>query len=246
MRKVIGRKPVLEAIISGEEIDRIIISFGQKRGIIDSILTAAKRKKIKVSQLSPQKFKENEKGLVTQGVMAFINDLNMWEPEALISQAKKNDNPLILIIDEIQDTHNLGAIFRSAEASGVDGIIMTQRNTAPLNETVEKTSAGAISHLRISQVSNLFQAIELLKQNGFWIYGSSLGDNSKNYTEHDYKGAVAIVVGNEEKGIRRSVAENCDHLVKIPMMGKTQSLNVSVATGVILFEVVRQRANLPE
>lgn len=241
MRKIIGRKPVLEALNSGEEIDRILISFGQKGGVIDTILNVAKRKKIKVSQLSPQKFKENEKGLNTQGVIAFINDLNMWEVEALITQSQKSENPLILIIDEIQDTHNMGAIFRSAEACGIDGVIISQRNTAPLNETVEKTSAGAISHIRISQTANLFQAMEQLKKAGFWIYGSSLGNDAKNYTEHDYKGAVAIVVGNEEKGIRRSVAENCDHLIQIPMLGKTQSLNVSVATGVILYEVVRQR-----
>lgn len=241
MRKVIGRKPVLEAINSGEKIERIMISFGQKGNIIDSILTAAKKQKIKISHLSPQKFKESEKGLNTQGVMAFINDLNLWGAEALITESKKNKNPLILILDEIQDTHNMGAIFRSAEASGVDGIIITQRNTAPLNETVEKTSAGAISHIKISQVSNLFQAMELLKDNGFWIYGSSLGRNSKSYTEHSYKGAVAVVVGNEEKGIRKSVAENCDHLIRIPMLGKTQSLNVSVATAVLLYEVVRQR-----
>ncbi len=241
MRKIIGRKPVLEALNSGEEIDRIMVSFGQKGGIIDTIITAAKKKKIKVSQLSLQKFKESEKGLNSQGVIAFINDLNMWSVEALITQSKKSKNPLILLLDEIQDTHNMGAIFRSAEASGVDGIIITQRNTAPLNETVEKTSAGAISHVRISQVSNLFQAMEQLKDNGFWIYGSSLGEDSKVYTEQDYRGAVALVVGNEEKGIRRSVGENCDHLIQIPMLGKTQSLNVSVATGILLYEVVRQR-----
>ncbi len=243
MRKVIGRKPVLEAINSGNEIDRIMISFGQKGGVIDTILNVAKRKKIKVSQLSPQKFKENEKGLNTQGVIAFINDLNMWDVKTLISQSKKSDNPLILIIDEIQDTHNMGAIFRSAEASGVDGIIITQRNTAPLNETVEKTSAGALSHVKIAQVSNLFQAMEQLKDNGFWIYGSSLGKDSQIYTKQNYKGAVAIVVGNEEKGIRRSITEHCDHLISIPMLGKTQSLNVSVATGIILYEVLRQREN---
>ncbi len=243
MRKVIGRKPVLEAINSGNEIDRIMISFGQKGNVVEAILVAAKNRKIKISQLSPHKFKEHEKGLNTQGVIAFINDINLWKPEALIAQSKKNENPLILILDEIQDTHNMGAIFRSAEASGVDGIIITQRNTAPLNETVEKTSAGAISHMKISQVSNLFQAMELLKDNGFWIYGSSLGKNSQNYSELNYKGAVAIVVGNEEKGIRKRVAENCDHLIQIPMLGKTQSLNVSVATGIILYEVVRQRGN---
>jgi 23S rRNA (guanosine2251-2'-O)-methyltransferase len=241
MRKVIGRKPVLEAINAGEEIDRIIISFGQKGKIIDAILVAAKKRRIKISQQASHKFKEYEKGLNTQGVIAFINDLNLWSLDSLINEAKKNNNPLVLILDEIQDTHNMGAIFRTAEASGVDGVIITQRNTAPLNETVAKTSAGAISNIKISRVTNLFQAIELLKENGFWIYGSALDKNASEYTTQNYSGAVAIIVGNEEKGIRRSVAEHCDYLVKIPMFGKTQSLNVSVATGILLYEVIRQR-----
>lgn len=241
MRKVIGRKPVLEALNSGEEIDKLLLSFGQKGPAIDSIVAAAKKQRIKISQLPPNKFKDYEKGLNTQGVIAFISDIKLWDVDSLITQAKKSENPLILILDEIQDTHNMGAVFRSAEASGVDGIIVTERNTAPLNETVEKTSAGAISHVRISQVSNLFQAMEKLKEAGFWIYGSSLGKESQNYSEQNYKGATAIVVGNEEKGIRRSIAEHCDHLIQIPMLGKTQSLNVSVATGIILFEIVRQR-----
>jgi 23S rRNA (guanosine2251-2'-O)-methyltransferase len=241
MRKVIGRKPVLEAINSGEEIDRIIISFGQKGNAMDAILTAAKKKNIKISKLSPPKFKEHERGLNTQGVIAFINDLQLWRASDLIQYSKAKGEKLLLIIDEVQDTHNVGAILRSAEASGVDGVIITQRNTAPLNETVEKTSAGAISHLRISQVTNLFQTMEKLKENGFWIFGSSLGKSSTVYTEHDYTGSVAIIVGNEEKGIRKSVAENCDHLINIPMKGRTQSLNVSVATGILLYEVVRQR-----
>jgi len=241
MRKVIGRKPVLEALKAGDEIDRILLSFGLKGAVIDSIISEAKKNRIKVSQLPPNKFKEHEDGLNTQGIIAYIRDIKLWDVKELVSEAKKSENPLILILDEIQDTHNMGAVFRSAEASGVDGIIITERNTAPLNETVEKTSAGAISHVKISQVSNMFQAMELLKENGFWIYGSSLGKNSKKYTQLNYKGATAIVVGNEEKGIRKSVADNCDDLIYIPMLGKTQSLNVSVATGIILYEVVRQR-----
>jgi len=241
MQKIIGRKPVLEALNSGKDIDRIILSFGQKGEIIDSIRIAAKKRKVKLTQLSPQKFKGYEKGLNSQGVIAFISDYNFWKLDALINQAKKKDNPLILILDEIQDTHNIGAIFRTAESVGVDGIIITTRNSAPINETVEKTSAGAISHLRISPITNLRQAMETLKKNGFWIIGSSLTERSKLYTEVDYTGSIAIVVGNEEKGIRKHTAEFCDHLVKIPMQGKVQSLNVSVATGVLLFEVLRQR-----
>lgn len=243
MRKVIGRKPVLEALNSGEEIDKLLFSYGQKGPVIDSIMTEAKKKRIKITQLPPNKFKEHEGNLNTQGVIAFISDIILWEVDTLIKHAKKSENPLILIMDEIQDTHNMGAVFRSAEACGVDGIIITERNTAPLNETVEKTSAGAISHIKIAQVSNLFQAMQKLKDSGFWIYGSSLGKGSQNYTDQNYKGATVLVVGNEEKGIRRSVAEHCDHLIQIPMLGKTQSLNVSVAAGILLFEVVRQRGS---
>ncbi|NOX67530.1 MAG: 23S rRNA (guanosine(2251)-2'-O)-methyltransferase RlmB [Chlorobi bacterium] len=244
MQKIIGRKPVLEALNSGKDIDRIILSFGQKGDIIDSIRIAAKKRKVKLTQLSPQKFKGYEKGLNSQGVIAFISDYNFWKLDALINQAKKNEDPFILILDEIQDTHNIGAIFRTAESVGVDGIIITTRNSAPINETVEKTSAGAISHLRISPIMNLRQAMETLKENGFWIIGSSLTERSKLYTEVDYNtGPIAIIVGNEEKGIRKHTAEFCDHLVRIPMQGKVQSLNVSVATGVLLFEVLRQRSN---
>lgn len=243
MQKVIGRKPVLEALNSGNEIDRILLSFGQKGEVIDSIRIAAKKRKIKLTQLSPQKFKGYEKGLNSQGVIAFISEYNFWKLDALIEQSKKKDNPLLLILDEIQDTHNIGAIFRTAESVGVDGIILTTRNSAPINETVEKTSAGAISHLRISPITNLRQAMEELKNSGFWIVGSSLNERSKLYTEVDYKGPIVIVVGNEEKGIREHTAEFCDHLVKIPMQGKLQSLNVSVATGVLLFEIMRQRRN---
>lgn len=242
MQKIIGRKPVLEALNSGKEIDRIILSYGQKGETIESIRIAAKKRKVKLTQLSPQKFKGYEKGLNTQGIIAFISDYNFWELNELLRFVKNKENPLLLIIDEVQDTHNVGAIFRTAESVGIDGVIVTTRNSAPINETVEKTSAGAISHLRIAKVTNLHQTIKLLKDSGFWIVGSSLTKRSQFYTEVDYKGAMAIIVGNEEKGIRKHVAENCDFLVKIPMMGKVQSLNVSVATGILLFEVLRQRS----
>ncbi|MCJ7650609.1 MAG: 23S rRNA (guanosine(2251)-2'-O)-methyltransferase RlmB, partial [Candidatus Lokiarchaeota archaeon] len=150
--------------------------------------------------------------------------------------------PLLLILDSIQDTHNVGAILRTADCSGVSGIIITKHNSAPINETVVKTSAGATEHVKICQVNNLSQAIKELKDNGFWIVGSSL-EGSKPYTEVDYKIPIAVIVGNEEKGIKKLTAENCDFLVYIPMKGKIQSLNVSVATGILLFEILRQRSN---
>jgi len=163
--------------------------------------------------------------------------------DEIISRSKKSSSPLLLILDSIQDTHNVGAILRSAECSGVNGVIVTKHNSAPINETVVKTSAGATEHVKIAQVNNLANAIEELKENGFWIVGSSL-ENAKPYTEVDYKIPVALIVGNEEKGIRKLTADKCDFLVQIPMTGKLQSLNVSVATGILLFEINRQRKNL--
>ncbi len=146
------------------------------------------------------------------------------------------------MLDSIQDTHNLGAILRTAECTGVHGVIITKHNSAPVNETVVKTSAGATEHIKMCSVNNLANALKELKEKGFWIIGTSLED-AVDYTTVDYKIPAAIVMGNEEKGIRRLTADLCDTLIKIPMGGKIQSLNVSVAAGVILFEVLRQRRN---
>jgi len=143
----------------------------------------------------------------------------------------------------IQDVHNVGAILRTAECANVNGVIITKRNSAPLNETVAKISAGAVEHLKICQVTNLSQTIDTLKQNGYWIVGSSL-ENAVDYSTIDYNMPTALIMGNEQKGIRRLTFEKCDHLIKIPMEGKIQSLNVSVSTGVILFEILRQRKNI--
>ena len=163
--------------------------------------------------------------------------------------SQKFQYPLLLVLDSIQDTHNLGAILRTAECSEVHGIIVTKHNSAPLNETVVKTSAGATEFLKICPVNNLSNTLKELKDNGFWIIGSSLDKSpdgsaqSNIYSQIDYKIPLALVVGNEEKGIRRLTANNCDILVNIPMRGKIQSLNVSVATGILLFEILRQRNN---
>lgn len=241
MSLIVGRKPVLEAINSGEEIEQVYILFGQKGGIVDAIRIAAKKKGIKVNQITQDKFKALTDHPNPQGIIARKSSHKFHEIEEIISSSKNKQYPLLLILDSIQDTHNLGAILRTAECSEVDGVIITKFNSAPVNETVVKTSAGATEYLNIAQVSNLVQAVKLLKDNGFWVIGSSL-ENSKPYTEADYKIPVALVLGNEEKGIRRLTAENCDILINIPMKGKIQSLNVSVAAGIILFEILHQRS----
>lgn len=240
MQKIYGRKPVLEALKSDAEIEVVYIAFGQHGDIINQIISAAKKRSIKITQLATQKYDALTEGQNAQGVVALKSTQKYFELGELIAKSKKSALPLLLLLDSIQDTHNLGAILRSAECAGVDGVIITTNQSAPINEIVEKISAGAVSHLRICKVNNLVRAIEDLKKNGFWIVGTHLS-GEKNYNQLDYKMPVALVMGNEEKGIRKLVAENCDFLVKIPMKGKIDSLNVSVSTGVLLFEILRQR-----
>jgi len=238
---IIGRKPVLEALNSDEEVSQVFILFGQEGGIIEAIRVAAKKKGIKVNQVPFEKFRLITQNKIAQGVAASKSEQKLYELYDIINESKKSQYPLLLILDSIQDTHNVGAILRSADCSGVDGILFTKHNSAPINETVVKTSAGASEHVKIALINNLAQTIDELKQKGFWIVGSYL-EGAKNYTKVDYKIPIALIVGNEEKGIRKLTADKCDHLVRIPMRGKIQSLNVSVATGILLFEILRQRS----
>lgn len=242
MNIIIGRKPVLEALNSNEEIEQVYILFGQQGNIINAIRVAAKKRGIKCNQIPLERFKTYSPDKNAQGVIALKQDFKFSSLDEILNEAKKNPMPLILVLDEIQDPHNVGAILRSAECSRVNGVILTKHNSATITSTVSKVSAGATEHLKICQVNNLSQTIDELKEKGFWIVGSSL-ENAKNYTEVDYKIPIALIVGNEEKGIRKLTASKCDFLVKIPMTGKIQSLNVSVATGILLFEILRQRKN---
>jgi len=240
MNVIIGRKPVLEALNADEEIEQVYILYGQLGGIINAIRVAAKKRGIKCNQIPIEKFKSLSPSKNAQGVIALKQDFKFSTLDEILSEAKKSTLSLILILDEIQDPHNVGAILRSAECSGVNGVIITKHHSATITSTVTKVSAGATEHMKICQVNNLSRTIDELKEKGFWIVGSSL-ENAKYYTEVDYKIPIALIVGNEEKGIRRLTASKCDFLVKIPMSGKIQSLNVSVATGILLFEILRQR-----
>lgn len=242
MNLIIGRKPVLEAINSGEKLEQVYILYGQQGKIIETIRIAAKKKGIKCNQIPLEKFRTLIQNRNAQGVAAVKPLHKFYSQDEIISIAKKNASPLILILDSIQDTHNVGAILRTAECSGVDGILITKHNSAPINSTVIKTSAGATEHVKIAQVNNLANTIDLLKENGFWIVGSSL-ENAKPYTEIDYDMPLVLIIGNEEKGIRKLTADKCDFLVKIQMTGKIKSLNVSVASGILLFHILQQRGN---
>jgi 23S rRNA (guanosine2251-2'-O)-methyltransferase len=242
MQKIIGRKPVLEALKSDTEIEVIYIAFGQHGETMSQIYSAAKTKGVKITQVPAPKFEALAEGQNAQGVVALKSSQKYFELGDLIEKSKTSGLPLLLLLDSIQDTHNLGAILRSAECAGVDGVVITTNQSAPINGTVEKIAAGAVSHLKICKVTNLVRTIEELKKKGFWIVGTHISGN-KNYNQLDYKMPVALVMGNEEKGIRKLVADSCDFLVKIPMKGKIDSLNVSVSTGILLFEINRQRDN---
>ncbi|MCX7552748.1 23S rRNA (guanosine(2251)-2'-O)-methyltransferase RlmB [Marinicella sp. S1101] len=177
-----------------------------------------------------------------QGVVASINAVQLKTEKELKLALQQWDNPLILILDCIEDPRNLGACLRSADAAGVTAVVFSKDKSASITPITHKTAAGAVEHLEIFQVTNLARAIEAIKAAGVWVYGTALSDDSVSIYDTKFSGAVAVVMGNEGKGLRHLVKQSCDHLVHIPMAGEVQSLNVSVATGVALFEVIRQRA----
>ena len=236
---VYGINPVTELLDSNVDINKIWILSGERSVELEEILKKAKEQKIVV--VYTDKNKLNNMALNNQGVVASVNPFKYSEVYEILEEAKnKNEDPFIVILDKVTDSQNLGAIVRSAEAAGVHGIIIPKRNSAQVTSATNKTSAGAISHIKIARVSNIVNTINELKNEDIWVIGTSL--EAKDYhTNTNLSGAIAIVIGNEEKGISRIVKENCDLLVKIPMIGKIESLNASVSAGILLYEVVRQK-----
>ncbi len=236
---VSGRHPVIEALKSGRSINKIIIAEGSEGGSLTEIIGKAKAKGI-VIQTAPRTHLTNVAGDAHQGVMAMMAPHNYAELEDIVKR-KTGQPPLIILLDEIADPHNLGAIIRTAEAVGAQGVIIPKRRAVPLTGVVSKAAAGALEYVPVARVTNLVQALEKLKLMGYWIVGTSLKAES-SFASVDYTGKVAVVIGAEGKGLSRLVEERCDFLVQIPMYGKLQSLNASVAAGVLLYEVIRQRS----
>lgn len=233
-----GRNAVLEALKNGREIDYIYIKKGENEGSINKIIGKAKDMKIMIKVVDKNKLDEMSESKNHQGIIAVANEYRYFELEEILEQTREKAG-FFLILDEIEDPHNLGAIIRSAEASGVDAIIIPKRRACQVNATVEKTAAGATSHIKIARVTNLAQTIEKLKESGIWIY--SVDMDGADYTKTDLKGKIALVIGNEGKGISRLVKEKSDFTVSIPMKGHINSLNASVAASILMFEAVRQR-----
>jgi 23S rRNA (guanosine2251-2'-O)-methyltransferase len=238
---IVGRQPVLEALKSRQPIERILILHGTAGSHIDQAKQMARKLAIPVKETDKERFAEFAGDTVTQGIIAIIDSYRYAEIEEILGVSQqKSEPPFILILDEIEDPHNLGALIRSAECAGVHGIIIPLHNAASVNSTVAKTSAGATAHLPIARVTNIAQTLDELKKTGVWIVGTEM-ESKKLYYEHDYRGSLAIVIGNEGKGMRRLVKEKCDFLVKIPMHGKIESLNASVAGALVMFEAAKSR-----
>ena len=239
--QVEGRNSVLELLESDRDINKILIAKGEKHGSINKIIAMAKERKIVIAEVERQKLNAISENNNHQGVIAIVPPFNYVEVEDILNEAKiKNEDPFILILDGIEDPHNLGSIIRTSETAGIHGVIIPKRRACGVNATVAKTSAGAVEHVKIARVNNINDTIKYLKENDVWICGTD-GNAKDYYYTQNLKGGLAIVIGSEGFGMNRLVRENCDFLVKIPMKGKITSLNASVSAGIVIYEAVKQR-----
>jgi 23S rRNA (guanosine2251-2'-O)-methyltransferase len=235
---IYGINPVIEALRAGNVDSLRISSRGDAR--LNNVIDAAKKAGVSIKRVDANELDRASKGGVHQGVVAVVADRESVSPEDLVHGA--TSAPLIVVLDGVEDPHNVGAILRTVDAAGASGVVRQERHAAPLGGATAKASAGAVSHVKVADVVNIARALEELKEAGVWTVGLA-GDADKRYDQIEYTLPTALVVGAEGAGLRRLVRERCDWLVSIPMQGHVQSLNVSVATGVVLFEAVRQRLN---
>lgn len=236
---VAGRNAVMELLKSGKDINKIFVERGEKHGSIIEIIAKAREAKhvlIEVDKAKLDAMAENH-----QGIVAIVPPFDYCDVEDILQEAQsKNEDPFILILDGIEDPHNLGSIIRTAETAGIHGIIIPKRRNVAVNNTVSKVSAGATAHMKIARVTNINEIIRKLKDNGLWIIGTD-GEAQTEYYNQDLKGPLAIIIGSEGFGMSKLVKENSDILIKIPMKGKINSLNASVSAGIVIYEAVKQR-----
>lgn len=239
--QVEGRNSVLELLESGKDINKIFVTRGEKHGSIHQIIAKARERKIIIVEKDKKQMQEMAQTENFQGVIAIVPPFDYCEIEDILQEAKdRNEDPFVLILDGIEDPHNLGSIIRTAETAGVHGIIIPKRRAATVNSTVNKSSAGAVEHMKIARVNNITDAMNTLKDAGVWICGTDIATD-KYYYDQDLTGPLGIVIGNEGQGMSEKVKKNCDFLVKIPMKGKITSLNASVSAGIVVYEAVKQR-----
>ena len=240
---VAGRNAAIEALKTGSRIDTVFIMKGASGGSIGKIVALAKEGGYPVKEVSAEKLDEMA-GPIHQGVAVTLSAVEYAEVSDILARAEeKGEKPFILIADEIEDPHNLGALIRTAETAGAHGVIIPKRRNVGLTAAVFKTSAGAAAHLPVARVANLASVVDELKEAGVWVYGADM--EGQNWCETDFSGGVALIVGSEGNGISRLLKEKCDVMVSLPMQGAVSSLNASVAGGIILYEIARQRLGIP-
>lgn len=233
---LIGRNAVTEALKSDREIDTLILMRNNNNPALSRLASMAKEKGAVVKEVDSKKLDFMCGGANHQGVAAYVAAHEYASVEDIFAYAEeKGEAPFIVVCDEIEDPHNLGAIIRTAECAGVHGVIIPKRRSASLNFTVGKTSAGALEYMRVARVSNLASTIDGLKEKGCWVYGADM--DGTDYKKTDFSGAVVLVIGSEGKGIGKLIRQKCDAIVSLPMKGNINSLNASVAAGILMYEV---------
>lgn len=238
---LIGRNAVIEAIRSGRGINKLLIADGDKEGSVKEVISLAKEQGIVIQFVERSKIEGIAGGLRHQGVLAYVAPVAYSDLETILQAAEtKGEAPFLLLLDELEDPHNLGALLRTADATGVHGVLIPKRRSVPLTATVAKTSAGAVEYVPVARIGNIAQMLRKLKDKGFWVAGADM-DGSQNYYEADLTGPLVLVVGSEGHGMSRLTKEQCDFIVKMPMVGKINSLNASVAGSILMYESMRQR-----
>lgn len=237
---IYGRNPVLEAIEAGHEINKALVLEGSRDKNLQKVIDALKNKKIQIQFTDRKQLDKLSSGENHQGVIVYVAPYKYYEVEALLERAaEKEEAPFLILLDEITDPHNLGSVIRTANAVGAHGVIIPKRRSAAVNQTVVKTSCGAVEYVPVARVTNMTQTIKKLQEAGVWIVGTDMG--APTYYETNLTGGIGIVIGNEGDGISRLVKESCDLMVSLPMKGEVSSLNAAVAGSVIMYEVLRQR-----
>lgn len=237
---IAGRNPVMEAIRSGRSIESILVAKGERSGSVVAIIAKAKQKNIPVKDVDSKKLDFLAKGVNHQGIVAqcAVKEYSALEDIFALAE-ERGESPFIIVLDKIEDPHNLGAIIRTAECAGAHGVIIPERRSAGLSYTVEKTSAGALEYMPVVRVKNISAVLQKLKDKGIWVYGADM--DGEHYKKVNFDGAVALVIGNEGKGISPLVSKDCDVIVSLPMKGKINSLNASVAAGILMYEIADKR-----
>jgi len=238
---LVGRNAVTEALKAGRGINKILLAEGDKEAFASEIMNLAKERKIICQFVERSKIEAIAAGHRHQGVLAYVAPVEYAELEDILKAAEeKGEAPFLLLLDELEDPHNLGALLRTADATGVHGVLIPKHRSVPLNATVAKTSAGAIEYVPVARIGNISQTLKNLKEKGFWVAGADM-DGAQAYNEADLTGALVLVVGSEGRGMSRLTKEACDFIVSMPMVGRINSLNASVAGSILMYESMRQR-----